>query len=251
MIQNEQIREAMKDTRRAIKGGQSLINIIKHGYELRNQTCDDVVAAKLCKELLKKVNFSFKDLRINEFALIIDEGCFGGFGDVYGMTAPTMFGWIQRYFELYGKFRQEALADYSLLALPPSERMTEADKMQQWQKNIQDLWEDFKKNPETLFHRPTGFHAGAAVFAFLTQQNPTIFDDDFKRQCWEKVKNQKVKYINYHVSQVNSGLGGVKGILKPKENLDEKFVLGLALKTVMVNEYFTALHQNGMELFNN
>jgi hypothetical protein len=245
MLQNSQIFEAVKDNRKVAEGGNSVLNIVRHAYELRNQTIDPVVGGRMVYELVKKVEKSFKDLRVAELDLIITEGSFGEFGDVYGLTAPTFYGWIQKYFELYGKKRQEALADYTILALPPSKGQIEVRAMEQWQKNIEIIWEQWKKDYETLFNRPTGFHAGASIYDFLVKQNPDLFDEDFKIQCWEKIKNQKTKYINTHITFVSNGI--LHGI--HKEKIDEKYILALALKTVMVNEYFTMLHQNGYELF--
>lgn len=244
MINNEQIRQAVQDKRKVIEGGASVLGIVKHGFELRNITADEVVVAKLCKELLKKLEFSYKTLKTNELALVIDEGCFGGFGEVYGITAPTIFGWVKKYFELYAKIRNEALADYSRTCLPVTN--TETENMIKWQRNIEKIFKDFKKDKETLFKRPTGYHCGASVYAFLIKLNPNIFDEEFKKQCWEKIKTNKTKFISYHTNQVNSSLFTS---IRLKEQVDEKMILGLALKTYMVNEYFTALVQNGCELF--
>lgn len=249
MISNEMIRAAVADKRKVKDCGKSLFDVIQRTAVLggKKLSREDVMLS--AKELSKKVSASFKEMTFNELAMVLEEGIYGGFGEVYSLTVVVMFQWVQDYFSHYHKERQDAVANYNLLALPPSGQMTDEAVMQQWGANVQKLFDDFCKDPENLYHRPTGLRAGAAAFGFLVKSGVELFaDETFMAQVRQNVESQKVRFINYHVKAVNSGLyNAAKG--GKKEPIDENFILDLAVKTEAVKEYFSYLAANGMSLF--
>lgn len=130
---------------------KELVQIVGQAYFRRGQASSDANTLAVAADLKQQINANFRSLTPADIRKAIENGTFGKYGEVYGVSIAAMVDWLNAYTidpdRLAAMHNTAQAAKY---ALPQKATITNVEFDRQMRQSVYDKYADYCKTGEFL-----------------------------------------------------------------------------------------------------